>query len=368
MKAITVTPGTPNSARVMDIPKPGVGDVPGRRGVLVRVLQVGVDGTDKEINAGEYGASPPGDDYLVIGHESFGIVEEVGTSVWEVTPGDHVVAIVRRPGKSPYDAIGMPDMTTDDDYYEHGINLVHGFLTEYYVEEPENLVRVMSGLAHVGVLLEPASVVEKGITQAFDIQRRLRIWKPYRALVLGAGTLGLLATLALRLRGMNVVTYALPEPPYLNSELVEELGAHYVSASQMKLASAAVEFGPYDFVFEAAGFSPLTFEATQVLAKNGVLVLSGLTGGSRLVEIPADAITRAFVLGNRALVGTVSGNREHFDAGISDLASAQVRFPGWLQRLLTHRVDGLERYREMFDLLENAADAIKVVVDVSGEA
>src|SRR5439155_7356684 len=137
------------------------------RGVLVRVLRVGLDGTDREINAGEYGVAPEGSDFLILGHESFGVVEEVGPAVSELAHGDLVVARVRRAGTSLYDRIGMPDMTTDDRYFEHGISRVHGFLTEYYVEDPEYLIRVPGALREVGVLLEPTSVVEKGILHAY---------------------------------------------------------------------------------------------------------------------------------------------------------------------------------------------------------
>src|ERR1041385_784287 len=162
MKAISVFPGKPNSVHLAEAPKPTLEQVPNGRGVLVKVLRVGVDGTDKEINAAEYGAAPPGFDYLITGHESFGRVVEVGPNVSELRPGDYVVATVRRPGSSVYDQIGTYDMTTDDMYYERGINLRHGYLTEYYVDDPEYLVKIPQGLKQVGVLLEPTTVVEKG--------------------------------------------------------------------------------------------------------------------------------------------------------------------------------------------------------------
>ena len=142
MKAIAVFPGQPNSMHLAEMPKPSVAEIPGGRGVLVKVLRVGVDGTDKEINAAEYGAAPEGYDFLVTGHESFGQVEAVGPNVTELRPGDYVVATVRRPGSSIYDRIGTYDMTTDDVYFERGINLRHGFLTEYYVDDPEYIVKV----------------------------------------------------------------------------------------------------------------------------------------------------------------------------------------------------------------------------------
>jgi hypothetical protein len=181
MKAIAVVPGKPNSVHLAELAKPSIDDIPDGRGVLVKVLRVGVDGTDREINAAEYGAAPEGYDFLVIGHESFGQVEAVGPQVTAVQPGDYVVATVRRAGASLYDQIGTSDMTTDDTYFERGINLRHGFLTEYYVDDAEYIVKVPKGLKEVGVLLEPMTVVEKGIAQAYDIQRRLRVWRPRRA-------------------------------------------------------------------------------------------------------------------------------------------------------------------------------------------
>jgi threonine dehydrogenase-like Zn-dependent dehydrogenase len=182
------------------MPKPCVDEVANGRRVLVKVLRVDVDGTDKEINAAEYGNAPQGYDFFVIGHENFGQVEAVGENVTEVKPGDYVVATVRRPGSSIYDLIGTNDMTTDDVYFERGINLRHGYMSEYYVDDVEFIVKIPQGLKEVGVLLEPATVVEKGIAQAYEIQRRLHVWKPRRTAVMGAGTIGLLATLALRLR------------------------------------------------------------------------------------------------------------------------------------------------------------------------
>src|SRR6059058_926908 len=185
MKAIAVTPGKRNSIHLEEIPKPSVTDVPDGKGVLVQVLRVGVDGTDKEINEAEYGAAPPGDDFLVIGHENFGRVVEVGPNVPDtIRPGGYVVASVRRPGTSIYGKIGLHDFTTDDVYFERGINLRHGYLTERYVEDSDFVFPLPPNLAEVGVLLEPTTVAEKGVNHACEIQRRLRVWRPRRAAVL----------------------------------------------------------------------------------------------------------------------------------------------------------------------------------------
>lgn len=364
MRAVAVRPGVPHSAHLASVPRPVLGDVADGRGVLVRILSVGVDGTDKEIDAAEYGRAPAGDDVLVIGHESFGRVEAVGPAVTEFAPGDFVVATVRRPGGSLYDRIGTYDMTTDDTYYERGINLRHGYLTEWFVDEPEYLVKVPAGLKHVGVLLEPTSVVEKGIAQAYEIQRRLRVWRPRRAAVTGAGTIGLLAALALRLRGLDVTVFGRTPAPYLNSELIEAIGARYVSTADVSLLDGAAKWGPFDLVFEASGFSPLVFEGMQALAKNGVLVLSSVTGGDRRADVPADRINLDFVLGNKVVVGTVNANREYFEIGVRDHAQAEAQYPGWLSRLVTHRVRGLDAWPELFETLTRGSGVIKVVCDV----
>jgi glucose 1-dehydrogenase len=365
MKAIAVYPGKPDSIHLADLVEPRLEDVPGGRGVLSRILQVGVDATDREINAGEYGAAPDGSDVLVLGHESFGIVEAVGPNVTSMQPGDYVVYMVRRPGEGFYDSIGYQDMTTSDTYYERGISLRHGYLTERVVDHEDYAIKVPHGIRHVGVLLEPTSVAEKAIRQAYEIQRRLGVWRPQRAVVLGAGPLGLIATMALRARGLQVVTWALPQKPNRNAELVEAIGARYVSSKDQSLEQLAQEFGNIDLIVEATGFSPLVFEAMEFLGRNGVLVLTGIAGGDRQADmVHADHILQSFVLGNKVVVGSVNAARADFERGVMDLVMAEALWPGWLARLLTHRVDGLQNYGEMIRLLTEARDAIKVFVDV----
>ena len=367
MKAIAVHPGQPNSMHLRDdVEMPSVSDIADGRGVLVQVLRVGVDGTDKEINAAEYGDAPEGFDYLITGHESLGRVVEVGANVpSNIAPGSIVVATVRRPGTSVYDAIGLQDMTTDDVYFERGINKRHGYLCEYYVEDFQYITTLPASLSETGVLLEPLTVAEKAINQAFEIQRRLKVWEPRRAAVLGSGTVGLLSAMALRLRGIEVTCISLRPAPYLNSDLIEELGATYVSTQEMSVTQATAEHGPFDIVIEATGFSPLVWEGAQGLAKNGVLVLVSVTGGDRKVEIPSDAINQAFVLGNKVMVGSVNASPDDFARGRDDLVKANAFYPGWLEKLLTTPVSGLEKHDQMLRELTENGDAIKVFVEVS---
>src|SRR2546423_625263 len=274
MKAVAVLPGKASTVHLRDIPQPIVTDqphphvcrIPEGRGVVVKVLQVGVDPTDREINEALYGNAPPGGEHLVIGHESFGQIVEVGDKVTEVKPGDFVSCTVRRPGGSLFDVIGRNDITSEEVYYERGINLCHGYLTESFVDDAEFMVKVPQDLRHLGVLSEPASVCAKAIEQAFLAQQRLQIWQPKRAYVLGAGQIGLLATMMLRLRGMEVYTLATKPAPHRKSEIAEAYGATYVSTRQTPLADLARSVGKPDLIFEATGNAEVCFRAMEVLA------------------------------------------------------------------------------------------------------
>jgi threonine dehydrogenase-like Zn-dependent dehydrogenase len=255
-------------------------------------------------------------------------------------------------------------MTTDSEYFERGISLRHGYLTEYYVEDEEFVVKIPQGLKEVGVLLEPMTVAQKGITQAYEIQRRLKVWRPRRAAVMGAGTLGLLATLVLRLRGLEVTTFGRTPRPYLNADLLDAIGARYVNTAERTIQDVASESGPYDLIFEGTGSSGVVFESMQVLGKNGVLVLTSITGGNHTLSVPADRINLEFVLGNKVMVGSVNASRDNFETGVRDMAQAEAEYPGWLGQLLTHPVRGLDGYRELFDRLQNPNGAIKIFCEV----
>ena len=367
MQAVAVHPGLPNSVHLREIPEPQVTDIPDGRGVKVELLHVGVDGTDREINAAGYGEAPPGDDFLIIGHESFGRVVEVGPHVPStIRPGSYVVASVRRPGSSIYGKIGLQDFTTDDVYYERGISRLHGFLTEFFVEDHEYLFTLPPSLAEVGVLLEPISIAEKGVNHAYEIQRRLRVWQPRRACILGSGTLGLLTALVARLRGLELTVCSLPTRPNRSAGLIEQLGGVYVSTQERTVADASDAHGPFDLIVDATGFSPIVWEAADVLGKNGVLVLTSLTAGDRKAEISSDRINQGFVLGNKVMVGTVNAAPDDFRSGVDDLVKAEAYYPGWLEQLLTNPIDGLQNYEQMVKALTDDADAIKVYVDLAG--
>jgi len=367
MKAVAVTPGKPNSVHLQTIAKPSLSEIPGGRGVLVKTLKVGVDATDREINDALYGNAPTGDDYLVIGHESFGVVEQVGPAVKSVKPGDYVTATVRRPGGSIYDLIGTNDMTSEETYYERGINLRHGFLTEMFVDDEEFIVRVPQGLKKLHVLMEPMSCAAKAVFQAYEAQRRMKVWRPQVAYVLGAGQIGLLTTLCLRLKGIQVYTLARGPHGNLKSEIAEGFEANYVSTRETPMLELIKKTGRPDLVVDATGNSQLAFEAMSAIGHNGVVVWTSITGGNRKIEVPSDNINIQWVLGNKLLLGSVNANRDHFEMGIGDLALGEMMYPGVCERILTTPVDGLESYQEMMRLLVEDDDALKVFVNVADE-
>lgn len=367
MKAIAVFPGKPNSVHMEDIPPPSLDAYPDGRGVLVRVLKVGVDATDREINDALYGNPPPGFNYLVLGHECFGVVEAVGAKVRSVKPGDYVTATVRRPGSSIYDQIGTYDMTSEETYYERGINLLHGFLTEKFVDSEEYVVKIPPGLKHLHVLMEPMSCAAKAVQQAYEVQRRMRVWRPRVAYVLGVGQIGLLATLLLRLRGLEVYSCARSRAPTRSSEIVAGLESNYVSTSHESLEDLSRRVGKADLIIDATGSSEVAFGAMQYLGHNGVLVWTSITGGKQTIPVFSDKINIEWVLGNKLLLGSVNANREYFESGIKDFALGEVMYPGVIQKILTNPVNGLDNYAEMMRLLVEEKSALKVYVNVASE-
>ncbi len=272
---------------------------------------------------------------------------------------------MRRPGGSIYDQIGTSDMTSEETYYERGINLLHGFLTEHYVDDAEFIVKMPRGLDHLHVLVEPMSCATKAVQQAYEVQRRLHVWRPKIAYVMGAGQIGLLSTLALRLRGLEVYTLARSEPPQLKAELVEAMGAHYISTARTSQAELARNVGKADLIIDATGSSAVAFESMQVLGHNGVLVWTSVTGGRQHVEVPSDKVNLDWVLGNKLLLGSVNANREHFEMGIKDLALGEMMYPGVIQRILTTPIRGLDNYAQMMRALVDDNAALKVFVEVA---
>ena len=349
MRAAIVTPGKARSLRVADVPSP-------RRKpdeCLVRVLEVGICGTDRDIDAGRYGEAPPGSDYLIDGHESLGEVSEGPTLT-----GELVVAMVRRPCPERCIACrtGRADFCRSGNYEERGIRRRHGYLAEWYAEAPEYLIHVPRELRKFAVLLEPMSVVQKALREVYAIQRRMP-WEPKRVLITGAGSIGTLAACVARLKGLDVVTYSRGPARGADHTIRRQLGATYVSSDDRKLA----DVGLFDIALDATGYSPLAWGAAEVLDVNGVLCMLSVTGGTKHVDIPSDALNDKLVLGNRLLFGSVNAAREDFENGVRDFTELQQRWPGMMERFITRRLP-LEKVRTALD--ERPPDDLKTIIEL----
>lgn len=351
MLALTVTPPQPDSVDLVELPEP----VPGDRELLVDGLAVGVCGTDREIVAGAYGWPPPGQDRLVLGHESLGRVRTAPPGSG-FAAGDLVVGVVRRPDPVPCGACGRGefDMCRNQQYTERGIKQIDGYASQVWTVDTSYAVKLDPRLAELGVLLEPTTVVAK----AWDQIERIggRAWfAPQRVLVTGAGPIGLLAGLLGVQRGLEVhVLDQVADGP--KPAAVKALGAHYHHDG----IEAALGASDPEIIIEATGASSLVFAALAGTAPYGIVCLTGVSPTGRKLSVDVGAANRDIVLENDAVVGSVNANLRHYLAAADALAAAD---PDWLARLITRRLP-LERYRAAFDPDSGNRDDIKVVIDL----
>ncbi|HEY4101007.1 MAG TPA: glucose 1-dehydrogenase [Gemmatimonadales bacterium] len=341
MKAIAITPGKAG-ARMIERPEPSItaGDE-----IKVRVLQVGICGTDREEVSGGRAAAPPGASDLVIGHEMLGQVVAVGDAVKRVTAGDHLVFTVRRGcNQCASCAMGRSDMCQSGQYRERGIKGIDGYHAEFVVDKEVYAIKVPATLVNVAVLTEPLSVVEKAIDEAGHLQRArcpdVAIAADWlfgrRCLVAGLGPVGLLAAMVLSLRGAEVYGLDVLDANSARPQWLEKIGGKYIDGRAVPAERVAEKVAPMDVVIEAAGIAKLEFNLLDALALNGVCVLTGIPGGDRPLQIPGAEMARRLVLGNQLLVGSVNASAGHFRMAIQDLSQAVLRWPGHVEKLLQH--------------------------------
>jgi len=353
MKAGAVMPGQKDSARIVEVEVPQLAEDE----ILVKILEVGIDGTDIEINRGQYGQPPPSQDFLVLGHEAVGEIENPGNTGFR--KGELVSPLVRRPDDCVNCRSGRSDMCIEGNYKECGIKGAHGFLREYIAEQPQFLIRVPTELRRVGVLTEPMSIATKGIDQAIEFHHRSA--NPVQvALVLGAGPLGLLATAFLRFQNFNTYTLDIVPKSSLKGQLVEAIGAIYLDGSNSPIAELPRQIGNLDIIVEATGNSTVAFQAMNVLGINGVLCLMGVSTGEKPLEVCADCLNMQMVLGNKMVFGTVSSSRSHFEKAVQLLGKIEREWPGWLSKLITRRL-AISDYQSA---LKPVPDGIKTVIEL----
>jgi threonine dehydrogenase-like Zn-dependent dehydrogenase len=331
VKAVTAVPRHPGSARCLDLEPPRRG----RGEIEVRTLAVGVCGTDQEILAGLYGAAPAGAERLTLGHEACGLVERAGAGF---AAGDLVVPMVRRPcpERCWTCAAGEQDMCLSGHYRERGIKELDGFMAERFVESPAYLIRLARPLRPVAMLLEPVTVVEKGVAQGYRLQRRLR-WRPRRALVLGAGPIGLLGAALTRTLGLETTLWSRRVSPGRREWLVR-IGAATLDQEACPLSELAARLGSLDLILECTGAPPVILGALMGLGANGVLCLLGVSGGDGTTEVPVARWNLQAVLANQVVFGSVNAGRRDFEAGARHMAGWARRWPGLLEALVTRQV------------------------------
>lgn len=361
MKAAAIIPMRKGTLHFVDIPVPRIS----KDEVLVRVVRVGLDGTDREIGMGYYGKAPKGCKYLVVGHESLGIVEEVGRAARssDLKEGDYVVATVRRPDGCANCAAGESDMCLTGNYTERGIKGAHGYMTRYYKEVPGNLVKIPAAIREPAVMLEPFSIAEKAVTQPFAIQRRM-LWKPKVAVVLGTGTVGLFAAMLLRLRGLEVFSADRTASNALKKRIFRSIGIKHIDSKAIGVAGIPEMIGkPIDMVVELTGSPTVIYDAMRMTGPNGITSLVSVTGGSYMEQVDMARLNYEMVLGNRLAVGVVNSNKGHFEEGARDMARIEKMHPGLLRSMITRRVPFGEF--NSYDILEDRSQ-VKVVIEMPG--
>jgi threonine dehydrogenase-like Zn-dependent dehydrogenase len=342
MKAIAVVPGTTN-VHLVDRPEPKISAADD---IKLRILRVGICGTDREETAGGRSLAPDGHKELVIGHEMFGQVVEIGKDVTRVRPGDYAVFTVRRGcGECPACRMNRPDMCYTGKYHERGIWGLDGYQTEFVVDKDQYVVRVPSEIAGLGVLTEPLSVAEKAIDESVRIQKsRLpdALAAPNwlfgrRCLVAGLGPIGLLAALALRLRGADVYGLDIVDGDSERPKWLEVIGGKYIDGRKVPADKLDTTIGPMDFIFEATGVAGLAFNLLDALALDGVYVLTGIPAGNRPLNIPGAELIRQLVLKNQVMVGSVNASRDHYQLAVDDLSHARLQWGDHVSKLITNR-------------------------------
>jgi threonine dehydrogenase-like Zn-dependent dehydrogenase len=365
VKAIAIVPGTAGS-RLVERPEPSITT---QDEVKIRVIRVGVCGTDREEVAGGRAQAPDGQKELIIGHEMFGQVVSVGSSVTRVKPGDYAVFTVRRGcGECPSCLMNRADMCQTGKYRERGIRGLDGYQTEYAVDQEQYVVQVPAELEPAGVLMEPLSVVEKAVDEALRIQTvrcpdaaATPDWfHGRRCLVAGLGPVGLLAAMVLRLRGGEVYGLDVVDSSSARPKWLCGIGGRYIDGRQVPADQVEKKIGVMDFILDATGIAALEFSLLDALALNGMYVLTGIPGGDRPLQIPGADLIRQLVLENQVMLGSVNAARGHFQMAADDLAQAHLRWGAHIPGLITHRYSP-DQFAGLMD--QHQSDAIKEVIE-----
>ncbi len=367
MKAVAVFPKR-REIRLIERAEP---QITGPNEVKLKILDVGVCGTDRHICTFAFGTPPPDSEYLIIGHEALGEVIEVGKEVQHLKAGDLVVPVVRHPCIDPSCRTcraGRQDFCFTGTYTERGIEGLHGYMTEIVVDDVSYLNLVPAELRSVAVLTEPLTIAEKAFIQVMQIQQRLPWLYPnastsepgqgLKAVVLGAGPIGLLGAMYLVTAGFETYVYSRSPAPNGKAAVVEEIGARYISSETTSLKEFAELVGAFDLVYEALDAAPLSIEILQLLGRNGIFVFTSVPDERTAFGIDAVQALHNVVMKNHVILGTVNAGPATFPAAIEHLGLFFRRWPHALRSLITARYP-VEQYN---DLLVGKTGGIKNVI------
>lgn len=345
MRAVGVFPGS-RQVRLIEQPEPSVSAA---REVKLRVIEVGVCGTDRDLCAFRFGAPPAGCDHFILGHESLTEVVDAGDDVTALRPGDLAVAAVRKPCHDPNCAAcraGRQDFCATGGYRERGILGMHGFMTEYVVEEDRYLYAVPTVLRGVAVLIEPLTIAEKAFLEFQAIDTRLPWRKPCRrAVVLGAGPVGLLGAMLFRAAGYETWVYSRARTPNPKAVIVEAIGARYVSSLEAPARDFVRAAGNIDVVYEAMGAPQTAFDILPCLGANSVFIFTGVPSTGDSLTLDLHRLLLHMIVRNQVIVGTVNAGPDAFKAAVRDLAAFEGRWPKALASIVTERYP-IENFHE----------------------
>jgi threonine dehydrogenase-like Zn-dependent dehydrogenase len=336
MKAVAVFP----KEKTVETIQTSVPEKLGPFDAKLKILEVGICGTDREISAFEYGSPEKSSDHLILGHEALAEVVELGAQVETLNVGDLVVPTVRRPcSNSRCWACrgGRQDFCMTGEFTEHGIKGANGFLTEYAVEDEANLIRVPAVLRDVAILVEPLSIAAKAEEQALRIEERIPFHqRKLNGLILGAGPVGILAGMVLRANGYNTIVYSAELEDSDRADLVRAFGATYVSARNLSFADLRKKFGAVNIIYEAVGIIDVAFQSLDALSANGVCILTGIPAENAMSNLNMAKIMRNIVLNNQLIFGTVNAGRKDYESAVTYLEQFMILFPDAVRRLMSH--------------------------------
>lgn len=364
LKAIVLKPGT-TQIQVMDWQEP---QIEKDSQIKVKIIAVGICGTDREEASGGRAFAPSGEDKLIIGHEMLGVVVEIGSKVKKVKVKDRVIISVRR-GCNECEACKAfrSDYCTTGKYTERGIQGAHGFQSTFVVDDEIYAIKVPDKMGDIAVMAEPMSVVQKAIQEGIALQSKRMGWmqnpddwaRGKTVCVAGLGPIGLLASVVLRLKGAEVIGLDRSDPNGIRARLLKAIGGTFVNDKDFDMNAFAKKYPDIQMIVDAAGVARFDFNLIELLGTNGILVLTGVPGERPQFEVDGSKLMRQVVLKNQIILGSVNESIQHFIDGLNDMKQASQKWPGVLEQFITHQFPYTE-FQKSFE--KHGSEEIKAVI------